>query len=355
MQGIPQQQLNQQLGQQQRTNHDQYHQQPTNLVGPVHRHNASGNAEAVSNLLGLSGQFGSLSGLASLQGPEIPDNDEEPQTFSQPPQQIQQQQYTGQPVIGTPTNYYYQQQQQYHPQYNMQQHQHNMYTAGYMPPNIASVTPMMHHQHPVGFQHQTTPNTPYSQTPQQFRHMTPQSAIVRPMTPVTPQQQQVRHNITNTPVRPGILRPTPQLSGQMGLQTTNPSTGAKPQDAMSRSQDAINKPASTTASNTKVDQFLSDTVRTYAVEGTPGPNSSRSSLSALTFLDDGDVASPGLQLLKSSLTKSRESVLSASKSSHALLESQRRPQQQGQKTPEISPGKPLGERFFNRKYDYHMQ
>lgn len=333
---------NQNVGQQQRDNQDQYHQQTT---GQVHQHNMGGNNEAISNLLGLSGQFGSLSGLASLQGPEIIEHDDSTLMYPQP--HIPQHYAGGPPMMGTPTNYYHYHQQQYHMQYNLH-NQSSTYSPGYnMPSNIASVTPIMQQQHPVGMQHQTTPSTPYSHQGQQFRHATPQSAIVRPMGSVTPQQMQ-HNNSMSTPVHPaGILRPPSQTSvGNNGPQasTTNTSnTGAKLENAMSKSQDSINKPQTHTANaNTKVDQFLSDTVRTYAVEGTPGPNSSRSSLSALSFLDDADVASPGLQLLKSSLTKSRETVLSASKSAHALLESQKKDMKKEVKTPETSPGKPLG-------------
>lgn len=80
--------------------------------------------------------------------------------------------------------------------------------------------------------------------------------------------------------------------------------------------------------------------------GTPGPNSSRSSLSALTFLDEPDPPSPHVSLLKSVLRQSKDSMLSSGATGLADDKPDPPPKRDGTHVEvdaaKFSPSKPLG-------------
>ena len=268
---------------------------------------SNADSQAVTNLLGLSGMFGSLSGLASLQGPDIDEgmtNNYSQRLLSQYCQPISaQMQYQTQQVPQQ-----YQQQQPFPPRVvhvpPMRTNDHELskenphQAASVMNPHLHASGGALHHQ-------MARLNLSHHSAPSQHNHSTTEAVHTQHSAESTPMnlgkttslaaevgQSKESSSVSSAPARrPGILRPTGHT----------PLTAAQP-FPVSIDSTAVTKAA---FNNSKVDQFLTDTVRTYAVEGTPGPNSTRSSLSALTFLDLDEPETPSMRpSLSKELTRS---------------------------------------------------
>lgn len=250
----------------------------SNTTAPASQANFSSAQQ--SNLAGMN-QFGSLSGLTSLLGPEI-DTSANQEYADRLLAQYGDNPYKGQAAKVLPMSSH--QSAPVAPVQPIQSQQHK--------PSVSVVRPVM------------------QQTANQVRPVTPVSNQTRIPGPAANQNTPVHSTPYQVRQMPGQARPSLSAStNSMHRPQLQPANQIRP----SASVDILMAASSVS----KVDQYLSDTVRTYAVEGTPGPNSSRSSLSALTFLDEPDLVLGGSQnLLKSALSKSKESVSSSRQSIH---------------------------------------
>ncbi|XP_067943011.1 serine-rich adhesin for platelets-like [Watersipora subatra] len=250
-------------------------------------------SQNLASLLGLSGMFGSLSGLASLQGPEVSNEltnnyaQHLLDQYCQPTHQVSAHPQFQQAQYGT----------QHTP--NLPQHiPKQMVTESLMTRTDALVQNAEALQAPARLIHNTSQ---LDRTRQQFANS---DLTVTGNSSAQPKSLSEPSNLSEVAKgapemkRPGILRSTAPVIAPVS----------------SSSMHSIQK--ASLSANSKVDQFLSDTVRTYAVEGTPGPNSTRSSLSALTFLDEPEVPLSTLTMLRSSMSK--ESIGTAAAMSSSL-------------------------------------
>lgn len=269
------------------TNRKESSQVEISQFQPIAAQPAGTESEAVTNLLGLSGMFGSLSGLISVQEPS-PGEDLDTSAYG----------YNHIPntAYHMHSSIHYQQQQQYnagmgvaypyHPamppapylQYGSLPQQHYAAIRQPLPAHTGlSTAPLAtHSSNQPGVTNNTAVYGALQQVPlandkQHSHNSNPNFTSSQPMSSDT--HQQIVQG-TNQQVHQGSTHTTQQVaSASLDTKEQVPSSPAstKPTGSVDMKQQCLQEPESgislSSIGRSKVDQFLTDTMRTYAVEG----------------------------------------------------------------------------------------
>lgn len=256
----------------------------------------------VSNLLGLSGMFGSLSGLASLQGPEVESSVTQPyaqrllsrygQSGNQPTYNTHQY-HQSQPTNHTPQhnqtpnqNAHYYQLPNYAAQYNQltnQMAQFNLMPNQTHPYNQNTQLTQLANQVPFSqYNPAVTHQQPYS-IPKSSESLPPQTSMTsstvtanQVTVPISSSQSAVSSISTSTTNTTNAMSSTTSQSTAAIADAVTTKAAATPPTPAAEPEIPKPEPTRTDVTDpkaklptavTKVDQFLCETMRTYNVEG----------------------------------------------------------------------------------------